>query len=60
MDAVIFLKERNRMCDYFNDCNECPLVQFLCRSITCYGEYADNIVPLIEKWSNEHPQKTML
>ena len=61
MDAMKFIEERNRMCDYYRDgnalsgCAECPAFQMTCvsvRSVT--AEY----IAAVEQWSNEHPRKT--
>lgn len=58
MDAVKFLKERKRLCkSNGGNCEYCPL-----ESQTCMGwdVKAEEIVPIVEKWSAEHPQKTRL
>lgn len=61
MDALKFIEERNRMCDYyrrgneFSGCAECPAFQMTCvsvRSVT--AEY----IAAVEQWSKEHPRKT--
>ena len=61
MDAVKFIEERNRMCDYYrgdnalSGCAECPAFQMTCvsvRSVT--AEY----IAAVEQWSKEHPRKT--
>lgn len=61
MDALKFIEERNRMCDYYtkrdvlNGCADCPECDFACnivRDVT--PEYIDDV----EKWSQEHPRKT--
>lgn len=28
MDAVEYVKQRNRMCDYYVNCSECPVGQY--------------------------------
>lgn len=61
MDAVKFIEERNRMCDYYSakdvpsGCEGCPASQMACSSF-CYvtAEFID----AVEKWSQEHPRKT--
>ena len=62
MDAVKFIEERNRMCAYYHDeCDGCPAKR---EDVMCYGDPLDyqtvNIVGIVEKWSKEHPRKTML
>ena len=61
MDALKFIEERNRMCDYYRGgnalswCAECPAFQMTCvsvRSVT--AEY----IAAVEQWSKEHPRKT--
>lgn len=64
MDAVKFIKERNRMCRSFScRCSECPAFKS--------GEYAMHCVvgnksttnvttqiAIVEEWSSAHPPKT--
>lgn len=57
MDALEFVRERNRMCDSFGhiSCGNCPAEK--------HGEcvailWDEEIVPIVEKWSKEHPRKT--
>lgn len=62
MDAVDFIKERNRMCAYYTgECAGCPAKR---EDVMCYGDplayQTVNIVEIVEKWSSEHPQRTML
>lgn len=61
MDALKFIKERYRMCDYYRGgnalsrCAECPVFQMPCvpvRLVT--AEY----IAAVEQWSREHPRKT--
>lgn len=61
MDALKFIEERNRMCNYYSGdnalsgCAECPAFQMTClstRSVT--AEY----IAAVEQWSKEHPRKT--
>lgn len=59
MDAVKFIKEKNRMCNSYKKCSECPIRSL--RNTTC-DEYlktnTENYVKTVEKWSDEHPVKT--
>lgn len=61
MDALKFIEERNRMCDYYTkedgaegcaNCSECDSVCNVVRYVT--PEYISDV----EKWSQEHPRKT--
>lgn len=55
MDAVEYVKQRNRMCDYYVNCNECPVGQYeMCASIVGIPKF----VPIVEQWAKEHPVKT--
>ena len=61
MDALKFIEERNRMCDYYrgdnalSGCAECPAFQMTCVSVqSVTAEY----IAAVEQWSKEHPRKT--
>lgn len=61
MDAVEFIEERNRMCNYYgggnelSECAECPASQRTCLSVrSVTAEY----ITAVEQWSKEHPRKT--
>lgn len=62
MDAVKFIEERNRMCDYYyrgdnalSGCAKCPAFQKTCVSVrSMTAEY----IAAVEQWSKEHPRKT--
>lgn len=66
MDAVQFVKEKKRMCDYYGSsrCGYCKLSYRNNRThIGCeyyINSYPEEAVADVEKWSAEHPQKTML
>ena len=54
MDAVKFIKERQRLCDWNDTCAECPL-----RNSPCGIDHIvdpELYVSLIEKWSEENPE----
>lgn len=55
MDAVKFIKERNRMCRSFSDCSDCPADRNICCDVY---EWQEELVAIVEKWSAEHPRKT--
>ena len=55
MDAVEYVKQRERMCDYYSDCDKCPAKEVIgCANITKISQ----MVPIVEKWAKEHPIKT--
>lgn len=53
MDALEFVRERNRMCKSFGrGCNDCPANDI----DDCISAHWDEgIIPIVEKWSKEHP-----
>lgn len=60
MDAVKFIEERNRMCNFHyhaGECCECPAKDFECNSLLDMGDDC-RIVSVIEEWSAAHPRKT--
>lgn len=57
MDALEFLRERKRMCNSYNGCEDCPLAKGRC-VIGTSDEDCERIVATVEKWSKEHPRKT--
>lgn len=64
MDAVDFIKERNRMCEFYDNgrCHGgCPAYGGIsCNDLTRITDQGYALVKIVEKWSSEHPQKTML
>ena len=56
MDALEFIRERNRMCKSFGDgCWKCPVY----KNNGCIAVlWTEEIVPIVEKWSKENPRKT--
>ena len=59
MDAVEFLVEQKRMCNAYNGCWDCPLVDSHC-IVNHLASDDDNkkIVNFVEQWSKDHPRKT--
>lgn len=59
MDALEFLRERKRMCNYYSHCDGCPLDDSKCviESSTT-DEDCKRIVAAVEQWSKENPRKT--
>lgn len=60
MNAIKFIEERNRMCNYCHGCNACPGKEGveLCVFSVSSGISAKEQVAIVEKWSAEHPRKT--
>lgn len=57
MDAVEFIKARNRMCDNYACCTDCPLGgEENCNEIRNVN--AGTIIPIVEQWAKEQPIKT--
>lgn len=55
MDVVEYVKQRNRMCDYYTNCTECPAGDYEgCSSLNGVSK----LVPIVEQWAKEHPVKT--
>ena len=73
MDAIRYFEEKKRMlnslgrksgrCDGL-DCYDCPFSRFNNeRKLQCSAfesEYPEEAVAIVEKWAEEHPQKTLL
>ena len=61
MDEVKYLKEKNRMCNTFGlSCSGCPLGNSVEDCDDLQKERPEKAVEIVEKWSAEHPQKTMM
>ena len=55
MDAVEYVKQRERMCDYYVNCGDCPAGNYeWCTSLSGIPK----MVPIVEQWVKEHPAKT--
>lgn len=57
MDAVEFIRERNRMCKHFRGCAGCPADGMICSTIWEMND-AERLVQVVEAWAKEHPHKT--
>jgi hypothetical protein len=57
MDAVEFIRERNRMCKHFRGCAGCPADGMICSTIGGMND-AERLVQIVEEWAEEHPRKT--
>ena len=61
MDALKFVKEFERMCDYYSGgfCRGCPRQEeHNCDSSIMSDEELAKLISDVEKWSTEHPQRT--
>lgn len=59
MDAVKFIKERDRMCRFYHhagDCYQCPAKDCECSALEGMVD-DDNIVTIVEEWFAAHPRK---
>ena len=56
MDAIEFIRERNRMCKSFGaSCNNCHAD----KNASCDSfAWKEELIPIVEKWSKENPRKT--
>lgn len=58
MDAVEFVNKMNRMCAKYPDCVGCP-IETENQDEDCMSKVpAEQMVAIVEKWTNEHPGKT--
>ena len=60
MDAIEFIKERQRLCQTYTRCSECPVGNDNdgCKFNTVSGYEAAEQIRLLEEWSAAHPHKT--
>lgn len=61
MDAIEFIKERQRLCQTYVDCFKCPAYNNNtggCNFNTASGYEATEQIRLLEEWSAAHPHKT--
>lgn len=55
MDAVEYVKQRERMCAYYGSCDKCLANKVVgCATIAKISQ----MVPIVEQWAKEHPVKT--
>lgn len=61
MEAYDFWREFRRMCKTYEYCEGCPFdkLEFSCREIKISNNDIKQKVEIVEKWSKEHPVKTM-
>ena len=63
MNAVKFIRERERMCNENSSCNQCAFYKSEVEpdGMSCkkwVAEYPEKTVAFVERWSKEHPIKT--
>lgn len=56
MDAVKFIEEYKRMCNFFEYCYNCPLLYESCDNFEKIN--AEKAVQAVEEWSAANPPKT--
>lgn len=55
MDAVEYVKQHRRMCDYYVNCGDCPAYGYeWCSSLNGIPK----MIPIVEQWVKAHPVKT--
>ena len=55
MDAVEYVKQRERMCNYYGNCGDCPAGNYVgCASLN----EIPNMAPIVEQWAKKHLVKT--
>ena len=60
MDAVIYLKEKTRLCDNTYSCEECVFFKYYnclvepCQMIEAH--HPIDAISIVERWSIDHPQ----
>lgn len=54
-NILVYVTERNRMCNYCRDCSNCGLDNCICNDVDCI---TPKHIEIVQKWSNEHPVKT--
>nr|DAU08703.1 MAG TPA: hypothetical protein [Caudoviricetes sp.] len=58
MEAIRFIKERDRMCKSYKNCEGCPLENAECVIIgTTPDDDCKKIIDTVEKWSKAHSRK---
>lgn len=57
MDVIEYYKTRNRVCDCYEECKECPLDN---KCLTTKISKLEENVKILEQWAKEHPIKTNL
>ncbi len=56
-----YLTERKRMCISFEDCTECDFqCTYGCKRLEVERTDFEKAIEIVQKWSNEHPQRTLL
>ena len=58
MDALEFLRERQRLCNSYMNCIGCPLADRFCGRDVTSDEDRKGEISTVEQWSKEHPRKT--
>ena len=59
--TINYLKEKERMSNHCKiDCDDCPLKLsgYFCHILQ--RDYPEKAIAIVQKWSDEHPQRTIL
>ena len=59
-DTLTFIKEHNRMCNYFEGCECCPLdCECICsQDFKMSDSDVEKVLQVVQDWSDNHPRKT--
>lgn len=58
MDALEFLKAKEKMCRMHPVCIDCPVKGMDCVGFGSDATNFEKLVQVVEEWSREHPRKT--
>lgn len=59
MDALEFLRERKRLCNSYEDCDECLFDEGKCATSNyVMDEDYKRVIATVEQWVKAHPRKT--
>lgn len=63
INILNFKREHKRMCESYTSCYDCPFENkftFCSPSDLGLEDITQEVIDLVQKWSDEHPQKTIL
>ena len=58
MDALEYLKEKNRMCYRNSEYQHCSICPFESECCQCEDDRPEEAVRIVEEWSKAHPKQT--
>lgn len=57
--TVDFIHERERMCNFYKNCEGCPATDLVAEDTMLCAAYEDDfitdVISIVQKWSDEHP-----